>query len=188
LSITPGFFAISFRWKQVYAQPFPRSTACQVIPQHWSKTAARTIDAELGTAVSQRPRETRTWQRLAGRTALVVGAARGLGEANRQAVSRRRGLGSCWRCSRHRGRAGGQGPRRQRRVRAPRRALRTRLDSGPPGSRTVIRHAGNPPTPTPPRCCPSRSSPICRFADYRSTVEINLAGVFSRHSLRALSR
>jgi 3alpha(or 20beta)-hydroxysteroid dehydrogenase len=45
------------------------------------QNAARTIDAELGTAVSHRPRETRTWQRLAGRTALVVGAARGLGEA-----------------------------------------------------------------------------------------------------------
>jgi len=45
------------------------------------QNAARTIDAELGTAVAQRPRETRTWQRLAGRTALVVGAARGLGEA-----------------------------------------------------------------------------------------------------------
>jgi hypothetical protein len=38
-------------------------------PRTLAQSAARTTYAELGTAVSQRPRETRTWQRLAGRTA-----------------------------------------------------------------------------------------------------------------------
>lgn len=43
--------------------------------------AARLIDAGLGGGTTGRPAESRTWQRLAGRTALVVGAARGMGEA-----------------------------------------------------------------------------------------------------------
>ncbi|BDB44134.1 MULTISPECIES: SDR family oxidoreductase [Mycobacterium] len=43
--------------------------------------AARIIDAGLGNSVAGRSPESRTWQRLSGRTALVVGAARGMGEA-----------------------------------------------------------------------------------------------------------
>jgi hypothetical protein len=43
--------------------------------------AARIIDAGIDDRLARRPAESRTWQRLAGRTALVVGAARGMGEA-----------------------------------------------------------------------------------------------------------
>lgn len=52
-------------------------------PRTLVQGAAGIIDASLGTgtAPSRRPAETRTWQRLTGRTALVVGAARGMGAA-----------------------------------------------------------------------------------------------------------
>lgn len=49
-------------------------------PRTLVQNAARIIDTGLG-AGGRRPAETRTWQRLEGRVALVVGAARGMGEA-----------------------------------------------------------------------------------------------------------
>jgi 3alpha(or 20beta)-hydroxysteroid dehydrogenase len=50
-------------------------------PETLVQGAARIIDSGLAAAAKHRPAESRTWQRLAGRTALVVGAARGMGEA-----------------------------------------------------------------------------------------------------------
>lgn len=49
-------------------------------PRTLVQNAARIIDSGLGRG-GGRPAETRTWQRLEGRVALVVGAARGMGEA-----------------------------------------------------------------------------------------------------------
>ena len=50
-------------------------------PKTLVQGAARIIEAGLKDSAAGRPAEARTWQRLAGRTALVVGAARGMGEA-----------------------------------------------------------------------------------------------------------
>lgn len=50
-------------------------------PRTLVQNAARIIDTGLAPGAVGRPAESRTWQRLEGRTALVVGAARGMGEA-----------------------------------------------------------------------------------------------------------
>ncbi len=50
-------------------------------PRTLAQDAARVIDAGIAAGAVGRPAESRTWQRLTGRTALVVGAARGMGEA-----------------------------------------------------------------------------------------------------------